>query len=101
MCNRQFPEAFQFGEVNGPLQTWVSQKDAQVVQISCHDKEWPQLGASCIEREEIMDLFVQVEVEMGSHCVHRSIANSQSSYPSLQHAVITGRHFHAQLSILF
>lgn len=56
MCNRQFPEAFQFGDVNGPLQTWVSQKDAQVVQISCRDKERPQLRASYIEREEIMDL---------------------------------------------
>lgn len=64
MCNRQFPEAFQFGEVNGPLQTRVSQKDTQVVQISCHDKERPQLGASYLERGEIMDLFVQVEVEM-------------------------------------
>lgn len=50
MCNRQFPEVIQFGEVNGPLQTWVSQKDAQLVQISCRATRLPWPGASCIER---------------------------------------------------
>lgn len=50
MCSRQSPEAVQFGEVNGPLQTWVSQKDAQLMQISCHAKKLPRLGASYIER---------------------------------------------------
>lgn len=35
-----------------------------MVQISCHDKEGPQLEASYLERGEIMVLFVQVEVEM-------------------------------------
>lgn len=46
------------------------------MQISCQDKQLPQLGASYIERGETVHLFMGGGVEMGSHYVPRPVSDS-------------------------
>lgn len=53
----KFPEPVQFGEVNGPLQASVSQRDFQLKQASCHDKKLPLSVAPYIKGGEIIHLL--------------------------------------------